>query len=78
MEDPNPSTTSLVLTYGLVACPIFGIIAAITLILTDKLRDGLGRHIQPILILFYSILSVGIFFSLMSSTFVTVSFIASK
>ena len=72
-----PTTTRLVLAYGLVVCPILGIIAAISLVLTDKLRSGFGRLAQPALIIVYALLAANIFISLMPS-FGTVSSVVLK
>lgn len=77
LEVPLPTTTGLVLAYGLIACPLLGLIAAISLILTDKLRSGFGRLVQPALIIVYALLAVNIFMSLMPP-FGTVSSIALK
>ncbi|MGV3755558.1 MAG: hypothetical protein ACO1QS_09265 [Verrucomicrobiota bacterium] len=74
---PLPTTTRLVLAYGLVTCPMLGLFAAISLILTDKLRSGFGRLAQPALIIIYALFAVNIFMSLMPP-FGTVSSIALK
>lgn len=78
MEIPNPASTSLVFTYGLIACPILGATAAITLILSDKLRSGFGRLAQPTLTVIYALLAAAIFYSLLFTFSGAVSSIALK
>jgi hypothetical protein len=60
-----PTMTGLVSKYGMIACPILGIVAATSLVLTDKLRSGFGRMAKPTLIIIYTLLVVNILMSLM-------------
>lgn len=59
-----PTMTGLVSDYGVIACPVLGIIVATSLVLTDKLRSGPGRWAQPILVTVYAFLAASIFISL--------------
>ena len=70
-----PTMTGMVSDYGMIACPILGIVAATSLILTDKIRSGYGSWVQPILITFYAMLIVIILYAILPP-FVTVTEIA--
>lgn len=67
LESVMPLKTRLVMDYGPVACPLFGVGAAIGLLLSD--RYCRGKWVQPTLVLVLALLALYMFDSLLFSYF---------